>query len=64
MGPDLVVVSTPRLHFRPSVVKAHEPVGVQALSSELPVEGFDERFVRQLATLGSPRWGNVPEALG
>lgn len=46
---NLVVVSTPFLHFSPCVVKAHEPVCVQTLGPELAVEPFDERIVRRLA---------------
>src|ERR1700709_2422728 len=49
MGPDFVVVSTPILHFLPCVVKAQEPVRVQAFASELAVEGFDEAVVGRLA---------------
>src|SRR3954447_16532706 len=49
MWPDLVVVSTPILDFLPSVVKAQEPMCVQAFVSELAVEGFDEAVVRGLA---------------
>src|ERR1700722_6947296 len=49
MGPDLVIVSTPILHFLACVVKAQEPVGVQAFASELAVEGFDEAVVSRLA---------------
>lgn len=40
--PDFVGVSTPSPHLGLRVVKAHEPVGVQALGSELAVEAFDE----------------------
>ena len=49
MGPDFVVVSTPILHFLPCVVKAQEPMCVQAFASELAVEGFDEAVVGRLA---------------
>ena len=49
MWPDFVVVSTPILHFLPCVVKAQEPMGVQAFTSELAVEGFDEAVVGRLA---------------
>ncbi|MDR6955784.1 hypothetical protein J2X65_005167 [Ancylobacter sp. 3268] len=38
----LVVVSTPSVHLHPRVVRAHEPVGVQALRPELAVEALDE----------------------
>ena len=44
-----VVVSTPFLHFAAGIVKAHEPVGVQTLGTELTVEGLDERVVGGLA---------------
>jgi hypothetical protein len=36
-----VVVSTPSLHLCPGVVKAQEPVRIQALGRELSVEGLD-----------------------
>jgi hypothetical protein len=52
MWPDFVVVSTPILHFLPGVVKAQEPVRVQAFVSELAIEGFDEAVVRGLARPG------------
>lgn len=48
MGPDLIVVSTPILHFLPCIVKAQEPMRVQTFASELSVEGFDEAVVRRL----------------
>lgn len=35
MRPELVVVSTPILHYYPYFVKAHEPVRVQALEQVL-----------------------------
>lgn len=38
MRPDFVVVSTLVLHFLPGVLKAEEPVRVQAFGSELAVE--------------------------
>jgi hypothetical protein len=50
--PDLIVVSTPFLHFRPGIVKAHEPVRVQALCSELAIERFDEAVIRRFAKAG------------
>ena len=43
--PDLVAVSTPSLQFRPHVVKAHEPVRVQARPAQLAVEGLGEGLV-------------------
>lgn len=49
MWPDFVVVSTPIIHFLRCVVKAQEPVGVQAFAFELAVEGFDEAVIRWLA---------------
>src|SRR6187200_3217156 len=48
MWPDLVVVSTPILHFLSCVVKAQEPMGVQTFASELAVERFDEAVVGRL----------------
>ena len=47
-----VVVLAPILHFRAGVVKRQEPVRVQALGPEAPVEGFDERIVRRLTWSG------------
>lgn len=41
MGPEFVIVSTPILHLNAGVVKAHEPMGVQALGSELAIDGED-----------------------
>lgn len=49
MWPELVIVSTPILHLQARVVKAHEPVSVQALSPELAVETLDVAVVRRLA---------------
>lgn len=49
---NLMVVSTPSLHFRPRVVKAHEPVSVQALCQELAVKRLDEAVVGRLARAG------------
>ena len=49
MWPDLVIVSTPFLHFLPRVVKAHEPVGVQTFGFELAVEALDEAVMGWLA---------------
>lgn len=48
----LVIVSTPILHLRTRVVKAHEPMGVQALGAELAVETFDVAVVGRLASPG------------
>lgn len=52
MGPDFVVVLTPRLHLFASVVKAHEPVRIEALRPELAVERLDEGIVGRLAGSG------------
>ena len=49
---NLVVVSTPFLHFLPGVVKAHEPVSIQTFGPELAVEGLDEGIVSRLAGPG------------
>lgn len=46
MWPDLVVVSTPSLHFRPGVFKAREPVRVQAFGQELAVKDSMKAFFR------------------
>ena len=35
MWPEFVIVSTPILHLRSGVVKAHEPMSVQALGAQL-----------------------------
>ena len=47
MWTNFVVVSAPILHFCPGIVKAHEPVCVQAFRSKLAVKAFDERIVRR-----------------
>jgi hypothetical protein len=49
LWPDLIVVSTPILHFRARVVKAHEPGDVETLGPKSPIEGFDEGVIRGLA---------------
>ncbi len=49
MWSELVIVSTPILHLRSRVVKAHEPMGVQALGPELAIETLDVAVVRRLA---------------
>jgi hypothetical protein len=54
MRPNLAVVSTPSLAFRPRVVEAHEPVRIQALRPELPVQARDQRVVRR-----TPRPGEI-----
>lgn len=48
VGSFLVVVSAPILHLRASVVKAHEPMRIQAFAAELAVERLDERVVGRL----------------
>ena len=49
MRTNVVIVSTPSLAFSPSLVEAQEPVGVQALCTELAVERLDEGVVGRLA---------------
>ncbi len=44
--------STPILHLRARVVKAHEPIGVQALGPELAIETLDGAVVGRLAGSG------------
>ena len=39
--PNLIVVSTPSLHLFAGVFKAHEPMGIQTLGSELAIDGVD-----------------------
>jgi len=36
--PHLIVVSTPSLTFSPCLVEVHEPVDVQAVGAELPIQ--------------------------
>ena len=48
----LVVVSTPSLQFFPGIVKAEEPMGVQTLGPQAPVEGLDEGVVSRFARPG------------
>lgn len=57
MWSDLIIVSTPSLHFYPCVVKVHEPMRVQAFSSELAVEAFNKAVVRRFARSGEPKAG-------
>lgn len=52
MGSDGTVALAPFLHLGPGVVKAQEPVGVQALRPELAVERHDEGIVRGLSRPG------------
>jgi len=47
--PELIIVSTPILHLCPRVVKAHEPVSVQALGAELAIKTLDVAVVSRLA---------------
>lgn len=51
MGPDRVVVLAPRLHDGLSLGDAVEPVLVQALVPERPVETFDVGVLHRLAGL-------------
>lgn len=44
--PILVVVPAPSLQLFLGVRKRQEPVGVQALGPQAPVEGFDEGIIR------------------
>lgn len=46
---DLVVVSAQRFQLFGRISKRQEPVGVQALSPEAAVEGFNEGVGRRLA---------------
>ena len=46
---DLVVVFEPIFYFSMCVVKAHEPVRVQAFTADFAVKGFDECVVGWLA---------------
>ena len=59
MCPDLGVVSTPSLHFRAGVVKAHETVRVQALHPELAIERRDEAVFGGLAGPGEVEDGAI-----
>lgn len=52
MGTDPVVVSAPSLQLTPGIVKAHEPMRVQALRPELAVEAFDEGVIGRFAGTG------------
>ncbi len=49
MWPELIIVSTPILHLCPRVVKAHEPVSVQALGAELAIKTLDVAVVGRFA---------------
>ena len=57
MWPDLVIVSTPILHFLTRVVKVHEPVCVQTFGSELAVKALDEAVIGWLAWSREPKAG-------
>lgn len=57
MRSHLVVISAPSFAFLDRVVEAHESVLVQALRSELAVEGLDERIVRRLARSAEVQFG-------
>lgn len=48
VGADLVVVSTPSLHLGFRVIKAPEPVSVQAFGPEFAAERLDKGIVRRL----------------
>src|SRR5690606_30878747 len=50
VGSFLIVMPTPGLDFLPCVVQTHEPVLVQALGPQPPVERLDEPVVRGLST--------------
>jgi len=52
MWSEFVIVSTPILHLNAGVVKAHEPMGVQALGSELAIEARDVAVICRLAGPG------------
>src|SRR3954447_4405420 len=51
-GAFLVVVSAPSLHLFCRVRKAHEPVRVQALAAEPPIESLYQGVVRRFAGPG------------
>ena len=51
-GWTLVIVLTPIFYFSPGIIKAHEPVGVQAFAAELAVEGLDGGVVGRLSGPG------------
>ena len=40
---DFIIVLEPIFHFSARVVKAHEPMGVKALRSELAIKAFPSR---------------------
>ena len=46
---DFVIVLEPSFHFSTCVVKAHEPVGVQTLGSELAIEAFPSQRLLTIA---------------
>ena len=49
VGSFLIVVPKPILHLRSGIVKAHEPMRVQAFAAELAVERLDEGIVCRLS---------------
>lgn len=51
MWSDVVVVLAPGIDRGASISKACEPVQVEAVLAELPVEALDERVLRRLAGL-------------
>ena len=64
MGSILVVVAAPILQLFPGVGKAHEPVGVQTLCSQLAIERFNEGIIGRLsrpAEVQSDAVGVCPE---
>lgn len=52
MWSEFVIVSTLILHLNAGVVKAHEPMGGQALGSELAIEALDVAVICRLARPG------------
>ena len=49
MRSNIVVVYTPSLQFFAGIVKAHEPMRIQAFLPEAAVEGFDESVVSRFS---------------
>ena len=49
MWAHLIIVLAPILYLLPGVIKAHEPMRVEALGTEASVERFNERIVRRCA---------------
>ena len=48
----MIIVSAPTLALSPRVGKAQEPVRIEALGAELPIQALDERVVGRLARAG------------